>query len=139
MAENALSNARSQQTLLALLRQQNAVNRNDLTNAGINLTAAKVLVDKGLAEEIEIISEPILSTIDETKPPLTLNQEQTVALTVLLEHSENYQSFLLEGVTGSGKTEVYLQFISHILDQGKQALVLVPEIGLTPQTQQRCA
>ncbi|MFQ3322606.1 MAG: primosomal protein N' (replication factor Y) [Pseudomonadales bacterium] len=139
LAENALSNARSQQTLLTLLRQDIAVSRNDLTNAGINLTAAKALIDKGLAEEIELIAEPILSAIDETKPPLTLNPEQTVALTALLEHSENYQSFLLEGVTGSGKTEVYLQFISHILDQGKQALVLVPEIGLTPQTQQRFA
>ena len=71
LAENALSNARSQQTLLALLRQHNAVSRNDLTNAGINLTAAKSLVDKGLAEEIELIeaSGAVLLTRDLRSSP----------------------------------------------------------------------
>ncbi len=47
------------------------------------------------------------------------------------------RSFLLRGVTGSGKTEVYLQAIAHVLDQGKRAIVLVPELSLTPQTLQR--
>ena len=139
LAENALSNARSQHTLLNLLREHHAISRQDLTNAKINLTTAKALVDKGLAEEIEVSSEPVLSASQEPTSPLTLNPEQATALKALLANSDSYQSFLLEGVTGSGKTEVYLQFISHILDQGKQALVLVPEIGLTPQTQQRFA
>lgn len=65
--------------------------------------------------------------------PLTLNDEQQHALQPIIA-SKGFRTFLLEGVTGSGKTEVYLQAIHHCLQQGKQALVLVPEIGLTPQT-----
>lgn len=68
--------------------------------------------------------------------PLTLNEEQRHALQPIIA-SQGFRPFLLEGVTGSGKTEVYLQAIHHCLQQGKQALVLVPEIGLTPQTLHR--
>lgn len=67
---------------------------------------------------------------------LRLNQQQALALSQLVFHS-GFQTWLLEGVTGSGKTEIYLQFIEEILKKGKQILVLVPEIGLTPQTVQR--
>lgn len=64
---------------------------------------------------------------------LTLNPHQEQALNAIL-NAKQFQCFLLAGVTGSGKTEVYLQAIAAILSRGKQALVLVPEIGLTPQT-----
>ncbi|MBQ4832618.1 primosomal protein N' [Pseudoalteromonas sp. MMG010] len=66
----------------------------------------------------------------------TLNKEQAVACTTI-NQSIGFKSFLLEGVTGSGKTEVYLQCLEEIIKKGKQALVLVPEIGLTPQTVNR--
>lgn len=72
--------------------------------------------------------------------PLKLNDEQAVALTeILKEPSEGAtkKPILLHGVTGSGKTEVYLQAVQHFIDQGKSALILVPEISLTPQTVQR--
>lgn len=62
-----------------------------------------------------------------------LNAEQQIAVDQVLS-SQGFQPFLLEGVTGSGKTETYLGMIEAILAEGKQALVLVPEIGLTPQT-----
>ena len=72
---------------------------------------------------------------------LKLNDEQELALKSieqgLEDKSSGHATFLLQGVTGSGKTEVYLQAIEKVLAQGKQALVLVPEIGLTPQTLER--
>jgi primosomal protein N' (replication factor Y) len=64
------------------------------------------------------------------------NVEQSIAISAI-NQSQQFASFLLEGVTGSGKTEVYLQVIEAVLQAGKQVLILVPEIGLTPQTVKR--
>ena len=65
-----------------------------------------------------------------------LSQDQEQALEVI-NKLQGYGEILLHGVTGSGKTEVYLQAISPLLEQGKSALILVPEIGLTPQLTDR--
>ncbi|SFV77196.1 Helicase PriA essential for oriC/DnaA-independent DNA replication [hydrothermal vent metagenome] len=66
-------------------------------------------------------------------PDFDITEEQDRAIKVILAKKNAYHGFLLHGVTGSGKTEVYLRITQEILNQGKQVLVLVPEIGLTPQ------
>ncbi len=67
------------------------------------------------------------------QPPLALNAAQNAAVQAVCGHLSGFRAFLLDGVTGSGKTEVYLQIIQTVIEQGRQALVLVPEINLTPQ------
>jgi primosomal protein N' (replication factor Y) len=70
-------------------------------------------------------------------PGITLNTAQESAIEAILSHQNTFQPFLLEGITGSGKTEVYLQATASVLQQQKQILVLIPEISLTPQTIER--
>ncbi len=72
-------------------------------------------------------------------PPLALSADQRQALNHILQalDSHRQQTILLHGVTGSGKTEVYMQAIHEVISYGRQAIVLVPEISLTPQTRQR--
>ena len=98
---------------------------------------------KGFIEEISIRTTPLSwqqslgnNPIVNAENRLTLNKQQALAFSQLLFHS-GFNVWLLDGVTGSGKTEIYLQYIEEILKSGKQVLVLVPEIGLTPQTVQR--
>lgn len=80
---------------------------------------------------------PVIPEVETTSAP-KLTDEQIDCLNPILE-TTGFQPFLLHGVTGSGKTEVYLQVLEKVLSEGKTALVLVPEISLTPQLIQRFA
>ncbi len=94
----------------------------------------KRLQEKGLVESFEENALPIAKPM---RAAPTLNADQQQAINRVIERMDDedkgFHAYVLEGVTGSGKTEVYLQIIEDIIKQGKQALVLVPEIGLTPQ------
>ena len=95
--------------------------------------AARALLKRGLVERVAVPASQLAPKPDAGP---ALNDEQAAALDSLRARS-GFAASLLDGVTGSGKTEVYLHAIADCLARGKQALVLVPEIGLTPQTLQR--
>jgi len=95
--------------------------------------AARGLSDKGLITTFESRADEFDERlVAPATPGPELNTDQQQALSVL-RTSDQFGAYLLDGVTGSGKTEVYLQRIQDVLEQGNQVLVLVPEIGLTPQ------
>jgi primosomal protein N' (replication factor Y) len=98
-------------------------------------------VAKGALAEMdqEIYRDPYENRVFEKSTPFTLTAEQTAALKPINEkiHHDEHDVFLLYGVTGSGKTEVYLQAIASVIEKGKEAIMLVPEISLTPQTVKR--
>lgn len=78
-------------------------------------------------------TKPITFAHDPHRIPKTLNQEQKKAFDHIVEKLGQFHCSLLYGVTGSGKTEIYLQLAAQILSKNQQVLILVPEIGLTPQ------
>jgi primosomal protein N' (replication factor Y) len=105
--------------------------------------ALRILKDAGLLwiEEVLDRRDPLRNLEFVERPPVDLIFEQravALAIRAAIDRGDG-SSFLLQGVTGSGKTEVYLDAFQHAIDQGKRGLVLVPEIALTPQTVARFA
>ncbi|KAA0548182.1 primosomal protein N' [Bacillus sp. BGMRC 2118] len=101
----------------------------------------KTLLDKSilLEKNKEIYRDPYSHREFKRTSPLPLTEEQSSAIAPILSsiESNQHETYLLYGVTGSGKTEVYLQSIEQVLKKGQQAIVLVPEISLTPQMVER--
>src|SRR5262249_10003961 len=113
-----------------------------LRQTSLDSQTLRALVRRGLAKlrEEAVVRDPHRDEQFIATSNLVLNEEQTHALnqvTQALDAPENARPVLLHGVTGSGKTEIYLQAIRAALDRGRTALVLVPEISLTPQTVER--
>jgi primosomal protein N' (replication factor Y) len=111
--------------------------------AALNVSSGTVksLADKGwiLLQEADVFRDPYASRTFAPSDPLSLTKEQDDAYRQIcgVMQSRTHQVFLLHGVTGSGKTEVYLQAIQQCLELGREAIVLVPEIALTPQMVER--
>ena len=112
------------------------VDATNVSNATIKTLIAKELL---IEENQEIYRDPYENRVFQRTEPLALTAEQATALQPIQERvKENqHEVFLLYGVTGSGKTEVYLQAIASVLEKGEEAIMLVPEISLTPQTVKR--
>jgi len=107
-----------------------------VSDATLNQGVEKKWLSK---KKVEQLRDPFSMNDIIPTTALTLNEEQQNALNHIVASSDaqQYQPFLLEGITGSGKTEVYLQAAQHVFDQEKTVLFLVPEIALTPQMVRR--
>ncbi|KKK09492.1 MULTISPECIES: primosomal protein N' [Bacillus] len=142
--EQLKKNAVKQKALLAFLLQSNETTflAKDLQQqTGASSQTIKALIQEGLLTESyeEIYRDPYRDREFTPSTPLDLTTEQAEAAKPIHQavSDDKHETFLLHGVTGSGKTEIYLQTIDHVLQKGKEAIVLVPEISLTPQMVQR--
>lgn len=111
--------------------------------AGVDRSTLNSLITKGIikTDRIRVTRDPLSLRFVSPDNPLKLTNDQSTALKAIQESIQNPSSpdhlFLLHGVTGSGKTEVYLQALAETIRLGKRGIVLVPEISLTPQTIER--
>lgn len=130
----ALGRSPKQALALKILQQQSVTAAAIFTENNISAAVLRALKDKGLIQA-EILK--LALTTAQCFDPLNLNPDQSTVVEALTQNLGVFGAHLLEGVTGSGKTEVYLQLIAKCLRLQQQVLVLVPEIGLTPQTLKR--
>ena len=138
LLQKSEARARVFQSLVRIKSATSAVLQRE---AKVSASPIQTLIKEGLliVEETKVDRDPFEQDHILPTSPLKLTQEQSVSMRLILEalNSLDYKSILIQGVTGCGKTELYLQAIQHCLDRGQQAIVLVPEISLTPQTTQR--
>ena len=120
----------SQQEIYNLLKQNKMVLKSDLTK--ISVSSVNTLLKKGIIEEIKDEVYRLNEEYRKKDINVSLSNEQVLAINEI-NSSKGFTPFLLHGVTGSGKTEVYMQAIDNVLNNGKEAIILVPEISLTPQ------
>lgn len=128
-----------QSEMLKVLRDMGCASVKEICYfTGLTAAVADSLVKKGLAEyyEQEVFSLPDFKDKKSDRTPIELTDEQNSAYNKLssLSASDKASVSLLYGVTGSGKTSVYMSVIDRVIDAGKSVIVMVPEIGLTPQT-----
>jgi len=133
-------NAKRQVEMIAWLlahASEKVLAKTILDETGSSSAVLKTMLEKGIGTESyeEVYREPLDPSLKDVPIPEKLTTEQQEALEPIEQAIEEKrpETFLLHGVTGSGKTEVYLRAIEKVLASGQEAIVLVPEISLTPQ------
>lgn len=137
--KNVLSKtAKKQHANFAIIRDNPNATKYTLHMLGVTEKNLALFAQKGLIECHTTPNTPP-PQVQMAQEPLTLNDEQRSALMQISQsiHDGCYRGILLNGITGSGKTEVYLHAMEQVLAQGRQVLIMVPEIGLTPQNRTR--
>ncbi|MDX8362305.1 primosomal protein N' [Cytobacillus sp. IB215316] len=142
IVESLPKQAGKQKEILSYFREHSSeISKKELAQMFGNTSAIKSLLDKSflIEREKEVYRNPFEGRVFERTHPLPLTNEQQEVISPILSDIEKeiHSVFLMYGVTGSGKTEVYLQSIDAVLKKGKEAIVLVPEISLTPQMVKR--
>lgn len=136
---NSLEKSKKQYELYAYLldERHHTLLLKDLEEMGFSKSSIDTLMRKGFVEKYDAIVErdPFETRVFEQDQKQQLTYDQQEAYKSILEsiQAHRQRTYLLHGVTGSGKTEVYLQTIEEVLKLGRQAMMLVPEIALTPQ------
>ncbi|TCO78977.1 primosomal protein N' [Marinisporobacter balticus] len=135
-------NAKKQREVLAYLLEHKEVLWGDIKEKmNVSLSTIQTLSDKGFVEMIEVEKrrDPYKNMDVLSTEALALTKEQTFTIQQIIPYIDKntYKPFLIHGVTGSGKTEVYMQLIHYLFNQSKEAIVLVPEIALTSQMIER--
>lgn len=126
----------AQQRLMNALLEKELLDNHDLKQLNVSADTIKRLVMAGLITvEKRRLMRDSYSNMSVSYSKISLNQDQEIVLGNLLSaiHDQSYQSFLLHGITGSGKTQVYIEAVAEVRRKGRQAIVLVPEIALTSQ------
>ena len=134
-----LSRAPNQQKALEIFREkgelaQIAAKAFGISQRTLSALEKKELLSKHTRELLPYKKSDSLKGKQEIKK---LNAEQKLAVDSIISSEDSNKVFLLNGITGSGKTEVYIRAIQDVIKKGKQALVLIPEIGLAPQAEER--
>lgn len=134
-----LSKAPNQQKAIELFREKGELAQIAVKAYGISSASLKALEKKELVQYCNREASPFVKNKEVTteRKLKKLNEEQNHAVESIIDSSGSNKVFLLNGITGSGKTEVYIRAIQDTISKGKQALVLIPEIGLAPQSEDR--